>query len=77
MTQLRSLYKEKNSDSVVVARSPRLEKVLSLDQLEEEIELVIRCIEKSPSPIVFCHNDFQEGKIFLGEIDWLERNISV
>jgi len=69
MTQLRSLYKDKNSDSVVVARSSRLEKVLSLDQLEEEIELVIRCIEKSPSPIVFCHNDFQEGNILLKKSD--------
>lgn len=61
MAQIRSLHEAKRSDTIVVARSSRFEKVLTLDQLESEIELVIRCMERSPSPVVFCHNDLQEG----------------
>ncbi|EJD73747.1 hypothetical protein LOAG_18849, partial [Loa loa] len=33
--------------------------------LKNELEIVQQCLEKSGSPIVFCHNDLQEGNILL------------
>jgi len=65
MSQLRSLYSKKKLEKVTVGRINGVEKKFTLDELENEVDLVITCIEKSQSPIVFCHNDFQEGNILL------------
>uniref|UniRef100_A0AAF5RTI1 Choline/ethanolamine kinase n=1 Tax=Wuchereria bancrofti TaxID=6293 RepID=A0AAF5RTI1_WUCBA len=42
-----------------------LSKVISLNLLKNELEIIQLCLEKSGSPIVFCHNDLQEGNILL------------
>jgi len=40
-------------------------RAVSFDDIKEELHVVRRALKKSPSPIVFCHNDLQEGNILL------------
>ncbi|CEF60143.1 Protein kinase-like domain-containing protein [Strongyloides ratti] len=40
-------------------------KYVTLESLKNELEYVEECLNKSNSPIVFCHNDLQEGNILL------------
>uniref|UniRef100_A0A914VE19 Choline/ethanolamine kinase n=1 Tax=Plectus sambesii TaxID=2011161 RepID=A0A914VE19_9BILA len=46
-------------------RSPATPSSITCAQLAEELAIVRRCIAKSNSPVVFCHNDLQEGNILL------------
>uniref|UniRef100_A0A0N4ZBF9 Choline/ethanolamine kinase n=1 Tax=Parastrongyloides trichosuri TaxID=131310 RepID=A0A0N4ZBF9_PARTI len=41
--------------------------VVTLDDLYNELKHVDRCLKASKSPIVFCHNDLQEGNILLSD----------
>lgn len=40
---------------------------ITCDQLEQELDFVEDFLVKSESPVVFSHNDLQEGNILLGE----------
>uniref|UniRef100_A0A0K0FWX5 Choline/ethanolamine kinase n=1 Tax=Strongyloides venezuelensis TaxID=75913 RepID=A0A0K0FWX5_STRVS len=40
-------------------------KILNLEVLREELKHVEKCLNGSKSPILFCHNDLQEGNILL------------
>ncbi|CAG9529707.1 unnamed protein product, partial [Cercopithifilaria johnstoni] len=40
-------------------------KLVTYAVLKNELEIVQLCLEKSGSPIVFCHNDLQEGNLLL------------
>uniref|UniRef100_A0A0R3RKG7 Choline/ethanolamine kinase n=1 Tax=Elaeophora elaphi TaxID=1147741 RepID=A0A0R3RKG7_9BILA len=42
-----------------------LSKLVTCAVLKNELEIVQLCLEKSGSPIVFCHNDLQEGNLLL------------
>uniref|UniRef100_A0A0R3QXI8 Choline/ethanolamine kinase n=1 Tax=Brugia timori TaxID=42155 RepID=A0A0R3QXI8_9BILA len=42
-----------------------LSKLVTYAVLKNELEIIQLCLEKSGSPIVFCHNDLQEGNILL------------
>ncbi|KAM3725254.1 Choline/ethanolamine kinase [Dirofilaria immitis] len=42
-----------------------LSKTITYAVLKNELEIVQRCLEKSDSPILFCHNDLQEGNLLL------------
>uniref|UniRef100_A0A0K0ES68 Choline/ethanolamine kinase n=1 Tax=Strongyloides stercoralis TaxID=6248 RepID=A0A0K0ES68_STRER len=42
-------------------------KFITLQDLKNELDYVEKCLIKSNSPIVFCHNDLQEGNILLSD----------
>ncbi|XP_066275835.1 choline/ethanolamine kinase-like isoform X2 [Branchiostoma lanceolatum] len=49
-------------------KSKQLKKLLSYN-LEAELQFILRLIEDTHSPVVFCHNDMQEGNILVDDQD--------
>ncbi|VDM99626.1 unnamed protein product [Thelazia callipaeda] len=39
--------------------------VITCDVLRNELQITRLCLEKSKSPVLFCHNDLQEGNVLL------------
>jgi choline/ethanolamine kinase len=66
MQRIRTIYSAKKHDPLMTIRLEDGSKTqLFIHDLEREISNVIECIQSSPSPVLFCHNDFQEGNVLL------------
>ncbi|KAK2154179.1 hypothetical protein LSH36_275g09020 [Paralvinella palmiformis] len=53
-----------NTNNSIPAKNDKLQKVFSFD-LKEELVILKRILSQVDSPVVFCHNDMQEGNLLL------------
>ncbi|MFH4982036.1 hypothetical protein AB6A40_008745 [Gnathostoma spinigerum] len=50
---------------VALEKNSKYPQYVNIDVLTAELNLMEKCLAKSKSPVVFCHNDLQEGNILL------------